>query len=42
MTMHSDGPAGWALLALLAALAAWLWSAVIDSWHLLAIAIVGQ
>ena len=42
MTMHSDGPAGWALLALLAALAVWLWSAVIDSWHLLAIAIVGQ
>lgn len=42
MTMHSDGPAGWALLALLAALAVWLWSAVIDSWHLLALAIVGQ
>ena len=40
MTMHSDGPAGWALLALLAALAVWLWSAVLDSWRLLALAIV--
>lgn len=38
--MHSDGPAGWALLTLLAALAVWLWSAVLDSWHMLAIAIL--
>ena len=42
MTMHSDGPAGWLLIALLASLAVWLWSAVIDSWRLLAIAIIGQ
>lgn len=32
----------WLLIALLAAVAVWLWSAVLDSWYLLAIAILGK